>query len=148
MNVIETVKKILTDCPLMDEFNDNIHIDYMSLGDKQEMDTGVYPLGTSLVSGDILGNKKYHINFSVFADKKAYEDYDRLNNSGFLLSLTYYLNQLKDIAITENVNGEEKNGVITKISAGNGLLFSVPSGDINDGVTYQIQIGVDYTIYK
>lgn len=146
MNVIETIKKILTECPLMDDFNNNIHIDYMTMGAKNNKDAGVYPLGTSLASCDILGNKRYHINFSVLADKKAYKDYDRLNNSGFLLSLTYYLNEISDIEITENVNGEEKKGLITKISAANGLLFSVPSGDIKDGVTYQIQIGVDYTI--
>lgn len=43
---------------------------------------------------------------------------------------------------------ELNTGEITKISCANAMIFDVPTGDINDGVRYQMQIAVTYTIYE
>ena len=32
------------------------------------------------------------------------------------------------------------------MTCGNALLYQVPTGDLNDGVTYQLQITADYKI--
>ncbi len=142
MNVIETMKRILTDCDLMDEFN-GIHVDYT---ESQAGTAGLYSNGASKIGEDIIGNPIYQINFQLYAGLHAAIDFDRLQNSDFLLNLTYYLNSLKGVPITETVNGQEYTGEITKVTCSNALLYSVPTGDLNDGVTYQIQISVTYGI--
>lgn len=142
MNIIETVRKILTDCSLMDQFN-GVHIDYT---DSTPGDCGLIPQGARLLGGDVCGNEKYLITFQLQSGLHAYEDADRLSNSNFLLELGYYLDHIMDIETVEKVNGSEKNAVITKMRCNNALMFFAPSGDINDGVVYQLQIEVNYTI--
>ena len=44
------------------------------------------------------------------------------------------------------VDGKELSGEITKMSCANAMLFAVPTGNVNDGVTYQLQIYAEYTI--
>jgi len=143
MNVIETVKQILTDCSLMDDFNNGVHIDYTEAKDK---DIGMFPIGPSKTGEDLIGNEKYKISFQLYTGLFAFEDSDRLGNSDFLTKLTYYLNKQKNIAIIETVDGEEMSGIINKIDAANALIFEVPTGDINDGVRYQLQLSVNYII--
>ena len=151
MNVIETTKQILSECIAMDAFNGGIHIDYT---DSEAQDIGMYPVGPTKVGEDIVGNYKYKIVFEVYSKLTDFEDYDRLKNSNFLAMLTYYLNSKKHIEITEDVKTDilgstyEIEGKINDISAGNGLLYSLPTGDINDGVMYQLQITVNYTLFE
>jgi hypothetical protein len=73
-------------------------------------------------------------------------DCDRLANSTFLLDLGNWLRTVKGQEITTNINGVEKKGKLLKISSANGMLFDIPTGDINEGVTYQLQIYAFYTI--
>lgn len=141
MNVIGTVKEILTNCELMDRFN-QVHIDY-----SDDENPGLIPTISKKIGEDVIGNEKYSCSFQLISPLTVFEDYERLNNSDFLLSLTYFLNHQRNIHITETMNSKECKGIITKMDAGNGMLFSIPSGDINDGVRYQLQITVNYTVY-
>ena len=143
MNVIETVKHILSECTIMDEFN-KIHIDYTegSVGF-----AGLFPNGATKSGEDLIGNPKYRITFTLYTGLNSANDYDRLANSDLLLRLTYYLNQLKNLSITENVDGHEYPGEVSRIFCSNGLLFDYPTGDPNDGVRYQLQIGAEYIIF-
>lgn len=143
MNVIETVKHILSECTILDEFND-IHIDYT---EGSAGFAGLFPNGATKTGEDLIGNPKYRITFALYTGLHSANDYDRLANSDLLLRLTYYLNQQKNIAITETVNDKDYPGVITRLFCSNGLLFDYPTGDPNDGVRYQLQIGAEYAIY-
>lgn len=143
-SVIETIRQILTECELMDEFN-GVHVDYTESG---AGNAGIFPTNPRKISEDLVGNQRWQINFSLLVDRAAYEDYDRLANSDFLLQLTYYMNSQKNISVIENVNGTERSGKITNIAASNALLFAVPTGDINDGVRYSLQLQVTYMIYE
>lgn len=143
MNVIETVKKILTDCELMDEFN-QIHVDYTET-EESPLSAGLFANGAVKTGEDIIGNPKYRMPFTLYTGLQSVNDYDRLKNSDFLLRLTYYMNGQKDIPITENLNGTDYNGIITDISGSNALLFDYPTGT-PDLVRYQLQIQVNYRI--
>lgn len=142
MNVIEAVRSILTDASIMDEFN-GVHVDYTESGE-----AGIYTNGAVKISEDLIGNPTYRMNFQLYTGMQAFADYDRLKNSDFLLRLTYYLDTITGVEITETVNEKECPGEITKISCSNAMLFDVPTGDINDGVRYQLQIAVTYKIYS
>lgn len=144
MNVIETIQQLLTDCDLMNEFN-GVHIDYT---EAINGDFGMFPVGPNKTGEDIIGNSKYRITFQLYAGLFAFEDYERLNNTGFLTKLTYWLNKQKNIDVTETVDDVEHKGLIKSIEAGNALLYEYPTGDINDGVRYQIQLQVDYIVYE
>ena len=141
-SVIETVKDILSSCNLLDEFN-GVHIDYTEPGSDV---AGLFSNGATKIGEDIIGNPTYQISFQLYTGMHAAMDYDRLRNSEFLLHLTYYLDRQRNIPITETVEGTEYGGEITKMTCGNALLYQVPTGDLNDGVTYQLQITADYKI--
>lgn len=107
---------------------------------------GLFSTGAIKAKENLVGDMAYRIIFQLQAGMTAYEDYERLKNSDFLLNLTYELDQAKDVEIAEQINGFFGSRVINSISAGNALLFEVPTGDINDGVVYQLQLTVGYTI--
>lgn len=142
MNVIEKMKDILSGCALMDEFN-GIHIDYTNPKDDY---AALFPNGSVKTGEDIIGNPQYRISFRLYSVLHAPLDYDRLKNSDFLLMLTYYLDSVKYVGITETINGIEYPGEITRIICSNALFYDVPTGDLNDGIRYQLQISVEYTI--
>ena len=96
MNIIETVKKTLSQCPKIDDFCNGLHVDFSE------------------------------------------------NKSGDFGP--YWLEKQKHIAVTAVVDGKEMPGEITKMSCANAMLFAVPTGNVNDGVTYQLQIYAEYTI--
>lgn len=120
------------------------HFDYM---DQKPTKNGLFSNGTTLLREDIEGNKKYVANLVLMSGLYAFQDYDRIMNSDYITRLTYSLSEIKNVEITEIVNGEAKAGIITGASGSNGMLYSIPTGDINDGVVYQIQIQVNYTIF-
>lgn len=134
MNVIEEVKEILKKYPKINEFVNDIHIDFT---DFEAKSYGLSSTGDSLISEDILGNQKRRHNFVLYARTEAYEDFDRLQNSNFLLELNYWLEKQKDIEI--------ENGKITSLSSANGMLYQIPNDDLNNGVLYQLQIYAEYT---
>lgn len=142
MTVTEYLKNWLTTSTLMSEFT-GVHVDFTK---NVPNECGLYYNGNSKVGEDILGNAKWQTNFILYSGLRAFADYDRLNNSDFLVKLSYSLSEIKDAQITETINGIAYKGKITQVKASNAMLYSIPSGDINDGVTYQLQIQVNYTI--
>lgn len=163
MNIIELVKQIVTDYPKISEFTNGIHIDFT---DDTPTNFGLSSTGDTLIKEDILGNQTRQHNFVLYAVKQSFNDYDRLANSTFLLDFSYWLEHSAiDQAVTSVVDGfgtsfpdgeypsDDKypihsglKGKLIKLSTANAMLYSVPTGDINDGVTYQIQIRAQYTI--
>lgn len=144
-NVVRTMRELLSECSLLDKFN-GIHVDY-TIEEDVPGALGLFSMGTTKTGEDILGNERYRIGFQLQTGLTAYEDYERLRNSDFLLQLTYWLNRKKNIRIVEEFGETERLGKITTVSAGNALLFDAPTGDVNDGVVYQLQVTVDYIIY-
>lgn len=141
-NVIETFKDILSASPLMVEFNGNQHIDYNF---EEPSNYGVYPIGTRKIDENILGDETYRTDFIVYANMQAHDNYVRLINSNWLLKMTYWLNSLKNISIIKDEDEKKQTtGIIKSISAFNGMLFGIPTGDIADGVSYQLQIQIEY----
>lgn len=145
MNIIEAVKKVLTEYPRMSEFCNGIHIDF---NENEPGNFGLYSNGDSLVKEDILGNQKRKHNFVLYANNQTFNDFERLANSTFLLELGYWLETVKNQPVSVVVDDTEYQGVITKLSSANGMLYMVPTGDINDGVTYQLQIYADYSVER
>ena len=143
MNIIEAVKKKLGDYPKMSEFSNGINVDFT---ENVPGNFGLYSTGDALIKKDILGNQKRKHNFVLCANNQSLNDYERLANSTFLLELNYWLETVKNIPITVLVDEVEKRGRITKMYGANGMLFAVPTGDINSGVTYQLQIYAEYTV--
>lgn len=143
MNIIELVKQILTDYPKISEFTNEINVDFTN--DANES-VGLYSIGDSLIKEDVLGNQTRQHNFVLYANNQAFNDYDRLANSTFLLDLNYWLETVKGQDITATIDNLEKQGELIGLTSANGMLYGVPTGDINDGVTYQLQIYATYKI--
>lgn len=143
MNIIETVKSIINSYPNISEFSSGIEVDYT---DNKPRRYGLSSIGDTLMKEDMLGNQQRQHNFALYGTNCAYTEYDRLQNNAFLLSLGYYLDKQKGTSITAQVDGEELSGELVSLSTSNSMIFSIPTGDINDGVTYQIQINAVYTI--
>jgi hypothetical protein len=142
MNIIELVKHILTDYPKITEFANEINIDFT---DDTHTNFGLSSVGDTLVKEDILGNQVRQHNFVLYALNQSFTNYDRLANSTFLLDLAYWLEQYKqEDPIEVTINNETVSGKLLGLSSANAMLYMVPTGDINDGVTYQIQIYAQY----
>ena len=142
MNIIETVKTILSSYSKISEFTNGIAFDFM---DNTPTNFGLSPIGDELIKEDMLGNQTRRHSFVLYANQQSFTDFDRLNNSGFLLELGYYLETVKGNQITVEINGETRTGELKKLSSANGMLFSIPTGDVRDGITYQLQIYAEYT---
>lgn len=144
MNIIEVVKQILTDCPLVQDLSGSINIDYT---EDSPVSFGLYPTGDQLLKEDILGNQDRQHNFVLYAVFQSFTDYDRLANSTFLLNLAYYLEKAatgQEIEVT--INNETVSGKLTKLSSANGMLYGYQDNTLSGPVTYQIQIYADYCI--
>jgi hypothetical protein len=142
MNIIELVKQILTDYPKITEFTNEINVDFT-----EDIPTnfGLSSTGDQLIREDILGNQIRQHNFVLYALNQSYTNYDRLANSTFLLDLAYWLEQYKqEDPIEVTINDKTVSGKLLGLSSANAMLYMVPTGDINDGVTYQIQIYARY----
>ena len=145
MNIIELVRKIITEYPEMEQFTNKIHVDFTD--NKNETDFGLYSMGDEKTKEDILGNQERKHSFILYAHNQAFTDFDRLANSSFLLDLAYYLEMLKDdYDIEVTINNHKRAGKLKSISCANAMLYNIPTGNINDGVTYQVQIYADYTL--
>ena len=163
MNVIELVKQIITECPLIAEFTNNIHVDFT---EDTPTNFGLSSTGDRLIKDDILGNQTRQHNFVLYAVNQSFNDYDRLANSTFLLDFAYWLEHsaIKQ-TVTSVVDGygtsfpdgevpdDDKypihsglKGELIKMSSANAMIYSIPDGNLNNGVTYQIQIYAQYTI--
>lgn len=143
MNILEKVKEILTEYPKMSEFCNGIHTDFT---ENKPGNFGLYPNGDTVLKTDILGGQKRKHSFVLYANNQSFNDFERIANSTFLLELAYWLETVKNVPITVTVGNEEREGIITKMSSANGMMFAAPTGDINDGVTYQLQIYAEYKV--
>lgn len=144
MNVIETLRKKITTCPLMKTFN-AVHMDYTEPNDGQ---AGLFFNGASLVRRSVEGDSDWQARFTLYTFCDTFEDYQRISASNFLLGLTYYLQSLSGIEIVENVNGDDHAGEIQSVEASNGMLYQLVNANYDKGGQYQIQISVNYTIYE
>ena len=144
MNIIELVKQILTDYPKITEFTNEIKVDFT---DDAPTSFGLSSTGDKQIKEDILGNQTRQHNFVLYALNQSANDYDRLVNSTFLLDLTYWLEQYQqEDPIEATINNKTVFGKLLGLSSANAMLYMIPTGNINDGVTYQIQIYAKYKL--
>lgn len=144
MNVIELVKQIITDCPLIARFTNNIHVDFT---EEAPTNFGLSSTGDRLVKEDILGNQLRQHNFVLYAVNQSFNNYDRLANSTFLLDFAYWLERhSNNEEIEVIIDGKTYTGKLLGLSTANAMIYSIPDGNLNNGVTYQIQIYAQYTI--
>jgi len=144
MNIIEAVKLIISDCPLVQDLSGSINIDYT---EDSPVSFGLYPTGDQLLREDILGNQDRQHNFVLYAVFQSFNDYDRLANSTFLLNLAYYLEKAatgQDVEVT--VDNKTLHGKLNKLSSANGMLYGYQNETLSGPVTYQIQIQAQYRI--
>ena len=146
MNIIELVRTLLTECPNMSEFTNNIHIDFTD--SEKKSDFGLSSTGDSKIKEDILGNQTRRHNFVLYAVNQAFNDYDRLANSTFLLELSRWLENIEpdEYGIEERIKGETYKGKLKSVECANAMMYQIPTGDINRGVMYQLQIYATYTL--
>lgn len=139
MNIIELAKSILLEFPKINE----LHIDYT----ENDESYGLSSTGDTLIGEDILGNKKRQHNFILYAIYQSQSDYDRISNSGVLLELQMWLERhAKGQEVSVTVDDEILTGSLTKLTCANGMIYSIPDGNMNSGVCYQLQITAEYKI--
>lgn len=127
-NILEIVRNILLNFNKIDE----LHVDFT----EQTPSYGLSSTGDRLVSEDILGNQEREHNFVLYCRFSSADDCERLLNSGILIELQLFLEQVK---------GDFGDFYISKITCSNGMMYQIPESLI-DGFIYQLQITVNYTI--
>lgn len=136
MNIIEAVRKILSDYPEISAVCNAVHIDFTN---DEPTSYGLAPTDDKLITEDVLGNEKRQHTFLLYAAFSSVNDYERLQNSTALLNLNYYLKTQSGTAID--------GGIIEQITAENGMLYEVPQENVIGGWQYQMQIIAAYTRY-
>lgn len=144
MNIIEAVRDIVSSFPKISAVCDAVHVDFTESG---STNYGLSPTGDAHVSEDILGNQKRRHTFVLYAVYSSLNDYSRLSNSGVLLELQQWLERQSGQEVTAEFNEFTVKGEITKITAANGMLYSVPDGNFNENVRYQLQITAEYKLF-
>lgn len=143
MNVIEKTREILQSFPRIAEVCDSIHVDF---ADPEPTSYGLSSMGDTKISEDVIGNEKRQHTFMLYTTYGGLNDYERLSNSGTILELAQWLSRQSGILVSHTICGEEYLGVIEEINTENGMLYSVPQENTVDGVQYQLQIIVKYTL--
>lgn len=143
MNIIEKVKDILTNFPRIGDVVGDIHIDFT---DTEPTSYGLSSVGDELVKEDLLGNQVRKHGFLLYSTFSSINDYERLDNSTALLELSAWLGQQKGQPVETIIGGQTYTGKITKLTAANGMLYSIPQENVLDGVQYQLQIAAEYTV--
>ena len=143
MNIIEKVREILQNFPRISEVCNEVHVDF---ADPVPASYGLSSTGDVLLSEDILGNQTRQHSFLLYSTYSGINDYERLSNSSALLELAQWLYTQTGSEVTSMIGGEKCSGIITEIRAENGMLYSVPQENTSDGVQYQLQIIVKYTV--
>ncbi|MCM1364958.1 MAG: hypothetical protein NC122_07060 [Faecalibacterium sp.] len=145
MNIIETIRNIVSQFPKISQVCDAVHVDFT---DSEAESYGLSPTGDTLISEDILGNQKRQHTFVLYAVYQSLNDFDRLSNSGVLLELQQWLEKQADgQEVTAEIDGEMLTGELTKITCANGMLFEIPNGNFANAVRYQLQITAEYKLY-
>lgn len=143
INIIETMRKILEDFPKIAAVCNEINIDFAS---PEPTSYGLSSLGDKLLSEDILGNQVRQHSFLLYSTFSGINDFERQGNSTALTELSVWLSKQFGQKVTTELDGEVCDGEITKIIAGNGMLYAVPQPNSISGMRYQLQIEVQYTI--
>lgn len=135
MNIVEKIKDILTNCALMDDFNNGKHIDYT---DKSLVNNyGLYTSGESIAARYINGDKLKIHNFTIYSILDTFDDTDRLSNTSFLINLENYLDKL----VTTPFQDGDIWITIKSFSTSNGMLYET----LEDKKSiYQFQLKVTY----
>lgn len=133
MNVIEKTQQIISEYPEISKFTNEVDIDFTS---NEPTSFGLSSTGDTKVREFLTGKQIRQHNFVLYATQDSFNSFQRLNNSNFLIDFSYWLEKQKNIDIDE--------GKIVRIWTSNGMAYEAPSGDINDGIRYQIQIFVEY----
>lgn len=126
-NILTTVRDILLKFEKIDE----LHVDFT----EGFPSYGLSSTGDRLVKEDILGGWEREHNFILYCRFASADDYERLLNSGVLIELQQYLEQIRNI--------EFSGFFIAKITCSNGMVYQIPD-TLNDGFVYQLQITVNY----
>ncbi len=143
MNIIETVRELLTAFPKIAEVANALHVDFTN---PPPDSYALSSTGDSQISEDILGNPTRQHTFVLYSNWQSASDFDRLNNSGVMLELAQFLEKRgRGLAVTAEIDGELYTGVTTSVTCTNGMLFAVPE-TLNGGVIYQLQIAANYKI--
>ena len=131
MNIIELVRQLLTDYPHMSEFTNNIHVDFTDSDEKS--DFGLSSTGDSKIKEDILGNQTRRHSFVLYAVNQAFNDYDRLANSTFLLELSHWLENIDqgEYQIEETINQSIYKGTLQSIECANAMMYQIPKERID-----------------
>lgn len=144
MTVIEKVRELLKGFPKIADVCNEIHIDFT---DPEPASYGLASVGDELLSEDILGNQKRIHTFLLYSTYSGMNNFERLKNSDALLEMSLWLDRIRDEEVTAEIDGEVYNGCITRISASNGMLYSVPQENYVEGIRYQLSIKAEYEIY-
>lgn len=142
MNIVEVVQDILTNCPLINEFTNEVHTDFVS--QDTDKDYGLSPTGDSLISKDIIGNQTRTCNMVLYATNQSLSDYERLQNSTFLIDLGLYLESKKGLVVTATIDDKVLTGVVKSITCANGMAWA--KSEDGQCITYQLQINVTYNL--
>lgn len=143
MNIIERIIAILESFPKISTVCNEIHIDF---ADPEPTSYGLSSTGDSLIKEDILGNQTRQHSFLLYSTFSGINDFERQENSTALLELSAWLNSQTGAEVETKIDGEIHRGTIIKISAENGMLYVVPQENTVDGMQYQLQIVVQYTV--
>ncbi len=144
MNIIEAVKAALLEFPKISAVCNDIHIDFT---DDIPTNYGLSSTGDTLLKEDILGGQMRQHNFILYAVYQSVNDYDRMANSGVLLELHTWLEQYAaEQKLVVTVNDVELVGTLSKITCANGMIYSIPNDNFNDGIQYQLQISAEYKL--
>lgn len=141
MNIIEKIREILNSFPHISEVCNEIHVDFT---DPEPTSYGLSSTGDQLLSEDVLGGQKRQHSFMLYSTFSGINDYERLGNSEILLELSQWLDSQTGATLSFEIDGKAKTGKITKISADNGMLYSVPQENEFEGLRYQLQIIAEY----
>ena len=145
MNIIETVRAILESFPKIAEVCNSVHIDFT---DPEPSSFGLSSTGDELIREDIIGNQRRQHSFMLYTTYSSMNDYERLHNSSALLELSVWLSDQTGAEV-ETVSGSEVcTGTLEKLTAANGMLYSVPQENSIEGVQYQLQIIAEYTVRR
>ena len=143
MSIIDYMRYLLINYPKISDVCNTVNIDFV---DSVDDSYGLSSMGDVLIKRDVVGNQTRQHNFMLYATYQSVNDFDRLNNSGVLLDLAYYLDSKNNDVITTEINGEKKVGIVKQIKTENGSIVAIPEGNMVAGVQYQLQIAVTYEI--
>lgn len=143
MNIIEKMIDILESFPKISTVCNEIHIEF---ADPEPTSYGLSSTGDSLIKEDILGNQTRQHSFLLYSTFSGINDFERQENSTALAELSVWLEDQVGAEVTTEIGEETYSGEITKITAENGMLYAVPQENDIDGMRYQLQIVVQYTV--